>query len=188
MGKLGYTAIAVVMMWFSFSGAVDAQTTRPPAATSPEYTFKVVHEFPHDAGAFTQGLVYKDGFLYEGTGLYGRSCLRKVKLETGEVLQQVNLSSIYFGEGIAILGDRIVQLTYQSHKGFIYNSSDFRLVSEFSYPGEGWGLASNGHDLFMSDGTAEIRVLDGRTLVEKRRFKVHDGDHPVSKLNELEFR
>jgi len=160
------------------------QATRPP-----EYTFKVVRTFPHDPDAFTQGLAYRNGFLYEGTGLKGRSSLRKVRLETGEVVQRVDLAPEFFGEGIALLKNEVVELTWQSQAGFVYNLSDFHLLRRFSYPGEGWGLAVNdqGNELFLSDGTAEIRVLNGDTLREKRRITVHDGDTPVTQLNELEF-
>jgi glutamine cyclotransferase len=165
-----------------------AQPSRPGHQTStPEYTFKVVQVFPHDSAAFTQGLVYHNGFLYEGTGLEGRSSLRKVRLETGEVLQKSDLPPEYFGEGIAILNNQVIQLTWQSQVGFVYDLNSFRPLRQFSYPGEGWGLATNGRDIFMSDGTAEIRVLDGATLHEKRRLKVRDGSTPVTQLNELEF-
>ena len=152
-----------------------------------EYTFEVVGAFPHDPGAYTQGLAYKDGFLYEGTGLKGRSSLRKVRLETGQVVLRVDLSEEFFGEGITLLDDRIVQLTWQSHTGFVYRSSDFRLLHRFSYPGEGWGLTTDGASVFMSDGTAEIRVLDRTNLSEKRRITVHDGATRITALNELEF-
>jgi glutaminyl-peptide cyclotransferase len=154
---------------------------------TPEYTFKTIRVFPHDPTAFTQGLAYRDGFLYEGTGLEGHSSLRKVRLETGEVVQRVDLAPEFFGEGITLLNNEIVQLTWQSHIGFVYNVSDFRLLRRFSYKGEGWGLATNGRDIFMSDGTAEIRILDGGTLRETRRLKVHDGSMPITQLNELEF-
>ena len=160
----------------------QAQTIRPP-----EYSFKVIRVFPHDPTAFTQGLSYRDGFLYEGTGLEGHSSLRKVRLETGEVVQRVDLASEFFGEGITMLKNEIVQLTWHSQTGFVYNVSDFRLLRRFSYPGEGWGLATNGREIFMSDGTNEIRILDGATLQEKRRLKVHDGSMPIDQLNELEF-
>jgi glutaminyl-peptide cyclotransferase len=160
----------------------QARAQRPP-----EYTFKVIRTFPHDPAAFTQGLAYRDGFLYEGTGLNGRSSLRKVRLETGEVVQHVDLANEFFGEGITLLKDQIVQLTWQSHTGFVYSLGDFRFLRQFSYPGEGWGLTTNGREVFMSDGTAEIRVLDAGTLVEKRRFTVHDGATAVDQLNELEF-
>jgi len=153
----------------------------------PQYTFTVVHTFPHDSSAFTQGLEYHDGFLYESTGLKGRSSLRKVRLETGEVLQRIDLSAEYFGEGITVYKDKIVQLTWQSHVGFVYSLSDLRLQRQFSYAGEGWGLANDGREIFMSDGTSEIRVLDPLTLAEKRRFTVHDGATLIKDLNELEF-
>lgn len=158
-----------------------------PPDPVPQYSYKVMHSYPHDSGAFTQGLVYLNGFLYESTGINGRSSLRKVRLETGEVLQRIDLPPEYFGEGIAILRDEIVQLTWQSQKGFVYGLSDFRLLREFSYIGEGWGLAAYGRDLLMSNGSAEIRVLDGSTLREQRRIKVREGNSLITQLNELEM-
>jgi glutamine cyclotransferase len=153
----------------------------------PEYTFKVIRDYPHDPAAFTQGLVYHGGFFYEGTGLNGQSSLRKVRLETGEVVQHIDLPLEFFGEGIAIVKGKIIQLTWQSKVGFVYNLADFKLLRQFSYPGEGWGLTSRGNELFMSDGTAEIRVLDATAFKEKRRFTVRDGTTPIDQLNELEF-
>ncbi len=165
------------------------QGQRGPAARPPEYGFEIVHTFPHDPAAFTQGLAYRDGFLYESTGLNGRSSLRKVRLETGEVVQRTALEPEFFGEGITLRKNEVVQLTWQSHTGFVYDLGDFHLLRRFSYAGEGWGLATNsrGDELFMSDGTSEIRVLDGATLAEKRRIHVHDGDKAITQLNELEF-
>lgn len=176
-------AFLLTMPWPSIFG----QSSRPAGPRPHEYTFKVVNVFPHDTAAFTQGLVYHDGFLYEGTGLNGRSQLRKVRLETGEALQHADLSSEFFGEGIAIVGNKVIQLTWQSHVGFVYNLADFKLLRQFSYPGEGWGLTSHGSEIFMSDGSAEIRVLNAATLKEKRRFTVRDGATPIDQLNELEF-
>ena len=170
--------------WAMLSGQSVPDT---PPSPPPEYTFKVIHAFPHDPAAFTQGLFYHNGFLYEGTGLNGRSSLRKVRLETGEVLAKMDLPHEFFGEGIALLKNEIVQLTWQSQTGFVYNLSNFRLLRRFSYRGEGWGLTSNGIDFFMSDGSSEIRVFDGATLREKRLLKVNDGGVPVTQLNELEF-
>src|SRR5882724_10802293 len=164
------------------------QTAHQVSANSPqEYTFTIVRMFPHDSSAFTQGLAYRDGFLYEGTGLNGRSSLRKVRLETGEVIQRVDVSQEFFGEGITLIKNEVVQLTWQSHAGFVYNLSDFRFLRQFSYSGEGWGLATDGNEIFMSDGTSEIRVLAPVTFAEKRRFTVHDGASSIDQLNELEF-
>jgi glutaminyl-peptide cyclotransferase len=154
---------------------------------TPEYTFQVVHAYAHDPEAFTQGLFYHNGFLYEGTGLNGRSSLRKVKLETGAVLNKVDLPPALFGEGIALVRGDIYQLTWQSQVGFVYKLEDFQFQRQFTYPGEGWGLTTNGSELFLSDGTAELRVLDPQTFKEKRRIQVRDRDTPVDQINELEW-
>jgi glutamine cyclotransferase len=167
---------------------LSGQTSDPASAPPPqEYTFAIVSAYPHDTTAFTQGLAYRDGFLYEGTGRKGQSSLRKVRLETGEILQQVNLDPDLFGEGITVLNGEVIQLTWTSEIGFVYDLSSFHLSRRFSYSGEGWGLATDGRELFMSDGTSEIRVMDGETFQEKRRIKVHKGATPVNQLNELEF-
>jgi len=160
---------------------------RASANALPECTFVLVRMFPHDTGAYTQGFAYRDGFLYEGTGRNGRSSLRKVRLETGEVIQQVDLEPEFFGEGIALVKNKVLQLTWKSGVGFVYDLNSFHLLGKFSYPGEGWGLATNDREIFMSDGTSEIRVLDAETLQEKRRLKVREGLTPVDQLNELEF-
>ena len=170
-----------------FAAALLLLLLPPCSADPPEYTYKVINAYPHDRSAFTQGLEFHNGFLYEGTGLNGKSSLRKVRIDTGEVLQKLDLSAEYFGEGITLVGNEIVQLTYQSQIGFVYGLTDFHLRRKFSYKGEGWGLTNNGRDIFFSDGSAEIRVLDVRTLAEKRRIKVHDGVQPVDRLNELEW-
>lgn len=170
------------------AAACMAQSSEQRRTTrAPEYTFEVIHVFPHDPNAFTQGLAYRGGFLYEGTGINGRSSLRKVRIETGEVIRHVDLPPEFFGEGIALLESTVVQLTWQSHTGFVYSLKDFRLLRQFSYSGEGWGLTTNGRELLMSDGTASIRVLNPSTFEEKRRFMVRDGSDPVTELNELEF-
>ncbi len=182
--------LAVAFLLAALPQLLPGQSSNGIHATRPlEYTFKIVRTFPHDPTAFTQGLAYRDGFLYEGTGLKGRSSLRKIRLETGAVVQRVDLAPEFFGEGLTLLKNEVVQLTWQSQTGFIYNVSDFRLLRRFSYPGEGWGLTTNGksNEVFVSDGTSEIRVLDSVTLAEKRRFTVHDRDTPINQLNELEF-
>jgi glutamine cyclotransferase len=180
--------LAVAFLLAALAQSVLGQSSHPSHATRPpEYTFKVVQAFAHDPNAFTQGLAYADGFLYEGTGLKGRSSLRKVRLETGEIVQRVDLAPEFFGEGITLVKDRVIQLTWQSQVGFVYNLSDFHLLRRFSYSGEGWGLTANGREIFMSDGTSEIRILDAGTLAEKRRLTVRDGDSPIHQLNELEY-
>jgi glutaminyl-peptide cyclotransferase len=156
-------------------------------AQTPQYSYKVVHVYHHDRTAFTQGLEYRAGFLYEGTGLEGRSTLRKVKLETGEVVQQINLPAEYFGEGITVVNQQIVELTWRSQIGFVYDQNTFRRERLFNYPGEGWGLTNDGTQIYMSDGTAQIRCWDAVSLQEKRRFTVSDHGRPVPLLNELEY-
>ena len=153
----------------------------------PTYAFEVVRSYPHDANAFTEGLFFKNGVLYESTGLEGRSSIRKVRLETGEVLQQVALPPGLFGEGIVDWGDQIISLTWQTQLGFVLKLDDFALVKRFNYPGEGWGLTRNNRELVMSDGTAELRFLDPQTLRETRRLRVTANGKPVDQLNELEW-
>jgi glutamine cyclotransferase len=152
-----------------------------------QYGYQVIHVYPHDRNAFTQGLEYRAGFLYEGTGLNGHSTLRKVKLETGEVVQQVSLSPEYFGEGITVINQQIIELTWRTETGFVYDQNSFRRQRSFSYSGEGWGLANDGMQIYMSDGTPQLRVWDPVTLQEKRRITVRDGGAPVTYLNELEW-
>ncbi len=170
-----------------FLVAFTVLLAEPQGVSVPVYTYQVVHAYPHDSKAFTQGLEYRDGFLYEGTGLNGRSTVRKVELETGRVLQEISLDERYFGEGITVLKQRIVELTWQSHTGFVYGRSQFNLLKSFSYGGEGWGLANDGQRIYMSDGSAQIRVWDPDTLTEERRFTVHQGAKQFDALNELEW-
>jgi glutamine cyclotransferase len=159
---------------------------KPVSSAALHYTFSVVNVYPHDTDAFTEGLVFDNGFLYESTGLYGSSSLRRVDLETGRVLRLLSLQSQYFGEGITIVGDKIVQLTWQSHKGFVYDKADFGLLHEFVYPTEGWGLTFDGSRLIMSDGTANLYFLDPVTYQRVGQVMVHDTG-PVTELNELEY-
>jgi glutamine cyclotransferase len=158
-----------------------------PRASAPIAGYRVVRVFPHDPQAFTQGLAYFDGVLYEGTGLIGRSSIRKVRLENGEVLQIQKIDPQYFGEGIAVVGDRLFALTWQSGVGFIYDRATFRRTGTFTYRGEGWGLTHDGGRLIMSDGTPHLRFLDPATQKEVRRLQVRDGERPVPNLNELEY-
>jgi glutamine cyclotransferase len=165
-------------------GAPDG---RQRAQTAPVSSYQVVRVYPHDPQAFTQGLVFFDGFLYEGTGLNGQSSLRKVRIENGEVLQVKKLEERYFGEGIAIAGDSIVQLTWQAGVGFVYDRRTFERTRTFTYAGEGWGLTFDGTRLIMSDGSATLRFVDPDTLKETGRLEVKDGGRPVANLNELEM-
>ena len=163
-----------------------ARATPTVAETVPTYGYRVVAEYPHDADAFTQGLVYREGVLYEGTGLNGESTLRRVALETGAVEQSVALDAEHFGEGIAIAGDRVYQLTWQTGTCFVYDRETFALVDTFTYPTEGWGLATDGARLVMSDGTDQLYFRDPETFAEVGRVAVRDGGEPVRNLNELE--
>ena len=153
----------------------------------PEYTYEVVHSYPHDRTAFTEGLFYLGGFLYESTGIEGASSVRKVRPETGEVVQRHDLPSAYFGEGIIQWKDRLIQLTYKTEVGFVYNLSTFETERRFEYPGEGWAMTQDGKNIFMSDGTAQIRIWDPETLQELRRITVTDQGQPVPNVNELEW-
>ena len=170
--------------------AVDVQFVVNAAAGQtppPVYSYEVINQYPHDPGAFTQGLVFHGGVLYEGTGLKGQSSLRKVALETGEVVKKRDLSYRYFGEGVTVLGDEIMQLTWRSHVGFVYDRDTFERLRDFSYPSEGWGLTHDGLNLIMSDGTAMLRFLAPATFEEVAQLEVRDGEGPVRRLNELEY-
>lgn len=166
-------------------GAADASPAPDPSDV-PVYGYRVIREYPHDPAAFTQGLAWAGGFLYEGTGLEGRSSLRKVDLKTGRVLKIRRLADKYFGEGITLCRDRLVQLTWQSRVGFVYDL-DLQPAGRFAYPTEGWGIACDGTRLVMSDGTAVLRRLDARTFKPVGQVTVTDRGRPVARLNELEF-
>lgn len=153
----------------------------------PVYGYEIVHVYAHDRHAFTEGLFYLDGFLYESTGLEGQSSIRKVRLETGEVLQQVTVPARYFGEGIVNWRQRLVSLTWKSQIGFVYDLKTFRLQRHFSYAGEGWALTQDGSHLIMSDGSDQLRWLDPATLHETNRLKVTFQGKPLRDLNELEW-
>lgn len=167
--------------------AAVAMTSPSAQRVAPVAGYQIVRSFPHDPQAFTQGLVYHDGFLYEGTGLNGRSSIRKVRLENGEVLQIQPLESRYFGEGIAIVGNRLIQLTWQTETGFVYDLATFKRLQTFGYKGEGWGLVHDGTRLIMSDGSAWLRILDPVTMKETGRLQVKDAGRPVPQINELEM-
>jgi glutamine cyclotransferase len=167
--------------------AAGACSSSTQASATPEYTYEIVHTYPHDPGAFTQGLLFLNGVLYEGTGLEEQSSIRKVKLETGEVLQKRDVPGEYFGEGIVNWKDRLLELTWKAQRGFIYDLGSFAPRGQFDYSGEGWGLTQDGKRIIMSDGSAELRFWDPETLKETGRVTVTDGGHPVTNLNELEW-
>ncbi len=160
---------------------------QPVQRTRPAWTVRVINTYPHDSMAFTQGLVFQDGILYEGTGLNGRSSLRQVELETGKVIQQINLAEQFFGEGIVVWEQTVVQLTWQSNTGLVYDKKNFKLLRQFSYPTEGWGITHDGRRLIMSDGTATLHFWQPDTLQEIGQVNVYDSDGPVMRLNELEY-
>ena len=167
------------------------ELTPTPSPTAPaivtHYTYNIVNTYPHDTNAFTEGLFYADGFLYESTGLNGASSLRRVDLTTGNVLQEAIVPSQDFGEGITIVNETIIQLTWQSHIGFIYDKTTFTLMGNFSYTTEGWGLAFDGKQLIMSDGTDNLYFLDPVTFQRTGQIQVYDGYNTVVNINELEY-
>jgi glutamine cyclotransferase len=158
-----------------------------PAFACAADTYRIVHTYPHDPHAFTQGLVFVDGHLYESTGRKGQSSLRMIDLETGRVLQDQPVDSNYFAEGLTDWGSTLVQLTWESHLGFVYDRFSFRLLRRFSYSGEGWGLTHDGKSLILSDGTPSLRFLDPSTFKEVRRITVKVRGKRVTDINELEF-
>lgn len=158
-----------------------------PGAAPRNYGYQIVKSYPHDSAAFTQGLLYLDGYLYESTGLPGRSSVRKVELESGRVAQQYALLPDYFAEGLTDWGSNLLQLTYQSQTGFVYDRLTLKPKSGFAYSGEGWGLTHDTKRLIMSDGSSSLRFWDPTTFAETERITVRDRGQPVNDLNELEY-
>jgi len=167
-------------------GILVPSTVMVVLLTEKPANYTIVNMYNHDENAYTQGLVYEDGWLYESTGIYGYSTLRRVKLETGEVLQLYALPDGYYGEGIAIVGDRIIQLTWLENKGFVYDKHSFELLQEFNYSTEGWGITYDGNRLIMSDGTANLYFIDPQTFEKVGQVEVHE-TAPVTQINELEY-
>ena len=183
---LGLLALLGAVYFCSCSNSPESPLPTTSNVT-PVYTYKVVNNYPHDQNAFTQGLVFEDGALFEGTGLYGHSTLRRVELDTGDILQVHELPAQFFGEGITIYGSKIIQLTWKSGIGFIYDKDSFELLREFDYPTEGWGITHDGERLIMSDGSSTLHFLEPETLEEIGRIEIYDNDGPVTGLNELEY-
>lgn len=167
---------------------IYAESAKPENTTaSPVFSYRVINTYRHDPKAFTQGLIFEHGILYEGTGLYGRSSLRKVDLETGKILQVQKVPKRFFGEGVTVFGDRIIQLTWKSGVGFIYDKNSLELIKIFNFLTDGWGITHNGVHLIMSDGTATLYFLDPYSFKEIHRITVSENNNPVTKLNELEY-
>ena len=187
--------ITIVIIIIAFFGiyyldlvkAGEDELASIPKKMAAEMTYEVVQSFPHDSLAFTQGLIYEDGILYESTGLYGRSSLRQVDLSTGEVLRQVDLPEAYFAEGLTDWEGSLVQLTWQEHQGFVYNNEDFTQTGEFEYLTEGWGLTQDGERLIMSDGTSTLSFLDPETFEVIGTVTVTDQGQEIININELEY-
>ena len=167
--------------------AVCAPACTGARAATPRYGYEIVRTYPHDSSAFTEGLFYLNGFLYESTGLEARSSIRKVRLETGEVLQKLNIPAEYFGEGIVNWNRQIISLTWKSQVGFVFDLDTFKQQRQFHYKGEGWALTRNDTEIIMSDGTSELRFLDPKTLRETHRIQVTIEGKAVGNVNELEW-
>ena len=177
------TCLLTLFLLCGLSSIASAQDTMPV------YGYQVVRTYPHDTGAYTEGFFYQDGYFYEGTGTVGESTVRKVDMNTGKVLQQVELPPPDYGEGIVAWKNRLIELTWQSHHGVIYDLKTFKKLGQFDYPGEGWALTADAHHLYMSDGTPTIRILDPNspTLKQVGKIDVTAVGKPVANLNELEW-
>lgn len=187
----GFLLLGILLpIWVSAFGLPLGDDAAKPLALPQETLalgYEIVQTYPHDPAAFTQGLFFRDGFLYESKGRRGQSALRKVDLESGSVLQEVSLPTNLFGEGIAPFEDKIYQLTWQSGLGLIYDTDSFESAGQFRYAGEGWGLTGDGRYLILSNGTSNLYFLDPVSMRQVGRLQVHQGDLPVTQLNELEY-
>jgi glutamine cyclotransferase len=164
-----------------------ASSNNAPLKEVPRYGYSIVNIYTHDPRAFTQGLEFHDGQLVESTGETGRSSLRRVTLETGDILQKIDVPSPYFGEGLTVLNGRVYQLTWQHQLGFIYDYTTFRKIGEFRYSGEGWGLTNDGQSLILTDGSNRIKYLDPDNFKVRKTIAVFDGKKAIDKLNEIEY-
>ena len=178
----------IFLLLFSSISIVHFYSCSPSSTNLPKfYTYQVIDAFPHDDAAFTQGLVFEDGVFYESTGLHKFSSIRKIDPVTGEILKLKKLSDDFFGEGLTVIDDRIIQLTWRKKTGLVYDKESFELQKEFTYQTEGWGITYDGTRLIMSDGTENIYFLDPETFETLGKVAVYDRDAPVTRLNELEY-
>lgn len=180
-------AMAMTVMGFCACRGNNGKGQAAEEPPAPAVSATVVKEFPHDTSAFTQGLVYHDGYFYESTGRTGHSTLRQVELATGKVLRQHLVPDRYFAEGLALFNDHLYQLTWQDQVGFVYNPADFSQTGTFTYEGEGWGLATDGQSLILSDGSNQLRFIDPANNTVRRTISVMDGSAFINDLNELEW-
>ena len=162
-------------------------TNADEASNIPIYSYKIINTYPHNTDSFTQGLVFDKGILYESTGLNGRSAVQIVDLQTGEIVKSHKIADKYFGEGIAIVDNRIIQLTWRAQKGFVYDKKSFDVLNTFKYDTQGWGITYDGKYLIMSDGSNALQFIDPRTYKLRGKLEVYDGSRKVGKLNELEY-
>jgi len=176
--------IVVLLVMLGLAGCAKEGDRRAAPAI---YGYEIINTYPHDPEAFTQGLTLSEGRLYEGTGLKGRSSLKEVNLRTGKTIRSYQLDPQLFGEGITLHGNKIIQITWLSKLGFIFDKDTFELIDSFQYPTEGWGITSDNRNIIMSDGTAVIYFLDPRTFTQVRRITVTDSGRPVKSINELEY-
>lgn len=190
------TGLLTALMLLVGAGVSPSRAAQAPLANAPlarapleipVYDAEIVHTYPHDVAAFTEGLFYLNGFLYESTGLEQHSSIRKIRLETGEVVQQRDISREYFGEGIVNWKGHIISLTWKTQVGFVFDLASFKLQRQFSYVGEGWGLTQDGKEIIMSDGSSQLRFLDPDTLTETHRVEVTMQGNSIRNVNELEW-
>ena len=188
---IGLSKLSILLLFSIFLLSCDGGGSDNSSNTSiQQFTYEILNSFPHDTNAFTQGLAYDDTFIFEGTGLFGQSSVRRADLETGNVLQSIELDDQFFGEGITVYKDKIIQLTLNSNTGFVYDRETFEQIDDFSYPGQGWGITHDGTNLIMSNGTSTLRFLDPETFEEIDSLQVLDQDGEIVnglRLNELEF-
>jgi glutamine cyclotransferase len=184
-----YIAVFLMGLFVFLSLSFSKNSTKTLKSSTKKIPYKIINTYPHPQDSFTQGLAYENGFLYEGIGQFGLSSLRKIKLETGEIIKEYRLRSDLFGEGITLYEDKIIQLTWLSRIGFVYDKESFRLLKTFRYPSaiEGWGITTDGNHLMISDGSHRLYFLDPESFKERRRLEVYNHSGPVHKINELEF-
>jgi glutamine cyclotransferase len=187
MRRKFFMALSLTFILAGVLACSGSSTARQVADSVPIYSYEIINSWPHDTDAYTQGLVFYDGLLFESTGLRGSSSLRRVELKTGKVKKKVEVARPYFAEGITIFQDKIFQLTWQDQKGFVYDLKKFKQEGEFTYEGQGWGLTHDSHSLILSDGTNRIRFLDPNTFQVQRTISVFDNGLPLTELNELEY-